>query len=193
MRSTCINSMLRLNLCRLLDKCEDASLASNWTTAIYHYLNIRADLTVFANLQAASADVYQFLWLFWPGISSDLVRLPHPQHKLHPAWINSPPLKTFIDICRCSDAQACLSWPFSSQTPLQFNSNLGLVDVGWQVETSQWDADGHLHSRYKGKAFSHLDRVANCVKTRSDQDNGLWRNEISSLCEKSDCVDGTVA
>lgn len=78
--------------------------------------------------------------------SSGLVRLPHPQHKLHPAWINSTPLKTFIDICRCSDAGACLSWPFSSRTPLQFNSNLELVDVGWQFETSQWDADECLHS-----------------------------------------------
>lgn len=145
-----------------------------------------AVLTVSAYLHAASADVDQFWWLFFffdTGVSSDLVRLPHPQHKLHPAWINSPPSKTFIDICRHSDARACLSWHFSSRTPLQFSSNLGLVDVGWQVKTSQWDANEQLHSCYKGKSFSHLDRVANCVKTtntQSDQDNGLWRNEISS-------------
>lgn len=44
--------------------CEDTTLASqqasHWRNAIYHYLNIRADLSVFANLLAASADVYQY-------------------------------------------------------------------------------------------------------------------------------------
>lgn len=44
--------------------CEDTTLtsqqASHWRNAIYHYLNIKADLSVFANMQAASADVYQY-------------------------------------------------------------------------------------------------------------------------------------
>ncbi len=122
-----------------------------------------------ANLQSASADVYQYNDLWWPWKSSGLVRRPHPQHKLHPAWINSTPLKTFIDICCCGGARAGLSWPFSSRTPLQFNSNLEFVDVGWQFETSQWDADEHLHCHYRKVILStgqHCKLHKNSVRSR---------------------------
>lgn len=30
-----------------------------------------------------------------------------------------------------------------------------------------------VFTQAKGKSFSHLDSIANCVKSQSDQDNGL--------------------
>lgn len=98
----------------------------------------------------------------WPWKSSGLECLPHLQDKLYPMWINSSPLKTLIDICRCRSAQACLSWPFSSRTPLQFNSNLEFVHVGWQFEASQWDADERVHSCSRKVILSSGQRCKLC-------------------------------
>lgn len=45
--------------------CANASVAAQqaqrWRPAIYHYLNIGADMSISANLQAASADVYHYI------------------------------------------------------------------------------------------------------------------------------------
>lgn len=116
----------------------------------------------FANLHAASADVYRY------NDSCDPEKIrpstPPTLGQLAPCAHQFNSIK---NLHRHLPLRVCLSWPFSSRTPLHFNSNLESVDF----LADSWELYGGILMSVlnpsKGKSFSHLDGIANCAKSQS--------------------------
>lgn len=96
----------------------------------------------------------------WKG--SALVRLPHPQDKLHPMWINSSSLKAFVNICLCR--AACLGC-----YPAGRLFNLTPIWCLWMPADSVKLLSRMLMSVTppNQKSFSLPDSIANCEKKKA--------------------------